>query len=663
MLLAVTSGLWAQNQARGLQVTHRHGQTFLTWKELSRAQGERYRIYRSPLPIRNPSDLGFSQVLAERGRGSGWHSFLGQGYVLAANGQPLAAGTGFLVVTTPKLRCSYYAVTTVIAKVENTGLGKGNSSGPILESVAPLRPVLQAVKDKGRDQHWVHFAPAVSTRFVQAQSAQIGRVFDYRIWVDRATAGPRPVLFFLHPKGASYRSWTRMDWAPRNAVQIFCDDKNPPGGNDFWFGYRDQYPNTPSASSVVIDYSERRLLWTLDQVIGDRQFLCDSSRVYAIGASLGAIAAVGLGTRHADRFAAAGGLLPAFSLTHSDFALGNEVSALFGAPSLDLASSLGPKVYSLFDAVANVQKLRAKGIAPMRFTFGRSDTVTGWADKPPMIRAAQNARQPLQFYWDYRTHSSLGAWSTLESKLFAELMQIRLDRPCPAFTHLSLDDDPGPGDRFKGDAVGTVGGYAQFDPATAFESNSLVRLDVGLRSDRRRRDYAPAARGFVDLSFRRLRSFSVTPGYYLVRSRPLQGSGVIEERVIAPDANAVLTVSRLELERGFRRIELSRYQPKLPELRFSGTLKHGGSLGMQLLAAPRSIALLILGSKASSIATRFGTWGIADPMVLWSGLVPKNGIAELLIDLPADPKLRGLKLLGQGFAHPKLSGVAKATLR
>ena len=100
-------------------------------------------------------------------------------------------------------------------------------------------------------------------------------------------------------------------------------------------------------------------------MLADRQLLCDSSRVYAIGASLGAIAAVGLGTRHADRFAAAGGLLPAFSLTHADFALGQEVAALFGAPSLGLRSSLGPKVYDVFDAAANLTGLRAQGVAPI----------------------------------------------------------------------------------------------------------------------------------------------------------------------------------------------------------------------------------------------------------------------------------------------------------
>jgi hypothetical protein len=519
-LFATASLGLAQSQVTALNVAHRSGQSFLTWSELPSNQGESYRVYRSSTPLNNASQLANAELLIELPRGSGQHPDLQQGYVIQQGGSPLPADTGLLVVTAPSLGARYYAVTTVVGGTENQTLSNQNSSGQVPEIPAPPRPILQITTDKGRDRHFVHFASSVTTAYVKAQAGLYGRVFDYRVWVDTSFPGPRPVLVFLHPKGTSYRTWPTMDWAPANAVQIFCDDKNVPTGHDFWLGYHEDYPSAPGPSTVVVDYSERRLLWTIDQVLGDLSLSCDSSRVSAIGASLGAIAAVGLATRHPDVFAACGGLLPAFSFTHNDFALVAETAALYGTPQQALASSIGPSIYDVFDAISRIAERRGSGVAPMRFTFGRADTITGWEDKPPFIQAAKQARLPVQCYWDMRAHSSLGSWSTLEGTLFAELMEIRLDRPYAALSNVSNDDDPGPGNRFVGDLVGTTGGYTRFDPSTASETGSKLRVDVALTDDPNRLDHAPSNRAFADLTFRRVRSFPILPGQYYLAPQP-----------------------------------------------------------------------------------------------------------------------------------------------
>lgn len=673
LFVAVLAGAAAApaqtSQASDLRAEHRNGQTFLSFKEATSTPApEGYNVYRSITPIRTKSDLTRATLVGTVPKGSGKNQRAGGMFLLEAGGTPLQPGEGYLFVTATENRAFYYAVTAVTGGQENTSVvvgSRGNSSDPVRETVAPVKPVLQSVTG-GSDRRYVHFLPAISNAAVKAQTNRRGRALNYRVYYDASRSGPRSVYVFLHQRAGSYKT-APLPFPPANAVQVFLDDDNPPAVHDLWFGYHEFFAQA-APKGTVRSYTEERILWTLAQVQNDPAVQADKNRVYCIGASFGAMGSLAMGVRYADVFAAVGGLVPAFGLTHSDFSLKADTNALFGTPTQNLPTNLGARIYDLFDYATLVSKLRATGTAPMFFTLGRGDGVTGWTEKPAFFRAAHRARQPMAFYWDLRTHAGTGAWSALETKLFQELTQIRLDRPLPAFSNLTLDDDPGPGDRTKGDLVGTMAGYVTFDPATASETTAKVVLDIGLKNDPTRLDYAKQAIAYTDLTWRRLRKFPVQAGkYYRVQARKKGTTPVLEERVVTPDASGLLTVPMLAVERDMRTVEIEPW-PTVPEMHLGGDARIGGVLAVSLSTAKGQFAVITIGGIEGSLKTQWGVWNIMDPIVLWGGATPVSGHLEALARLPNEPRLRGVRalaqaLIGSTFENIRISNLARITLR
>jgi len=400
-------------QVHSLQVKVRHGQSFLTWPEITgNGAPDSYAVYVSPRAIRTQQDLAKATLLGVVPKGSYWSRRAGAPWVLESGplkpGKPLAKGQGFFVSTARSFGNRWYAVLARRRTAENRYLG-GNVSQNILEKPQPTRPILQRILRGGRELHYAHFCPGGSTRFEAAMTNREGRGFLYRIVMDPGSKGPRPLVLVLHSRGRSFLAFPYLGWLPKNAVQVLVDDDEVNPVHSMWFGYHTGFGKGQGAKGLVVDYTEQRILWTVDQVLDDQRFQIDPARVYAIGASLGAIAAVGLGLRHGDRFAAVGGVDPAFGVQHADFSLKAEVSTLFGTPAQNLTTVDGGGIYDLFDYTKRYGGLTGRGSIPMLFTFGRSDIVTGWADKAPFVRAVQKARLPISMYWDLRAHAFAGA--------------------------------------------------------------------------------------------------------------------------------------------------------------------------------------------------------------------------------------------------------------
>jgi hypothetical protein len=73
--------------------------------------------------------------------------------------------------------------------------------------------------------------------------------------------------------------------------------------------------------------------------------------------------------------------------------------------------------------------------------------------------------------------------------------------------------------------------------------------------------------------------------------------------------------------------------------------------------------MMFIGGVPTLLPTPWGNLEIADPFVLWSGLIPANGIAEFMLNLPNDPGLSGLVILGQGLVFPQLTPRTQVLLR
>ena len=652
--------LKAQSQASSLSLSHRFGQTFVVWKEGTGAQApDSYNVYASTSPIKTAGDLSKAKLLGVVPKGSFMNQRLGSPFLLKKGGTPLGTNQGFLVLTPKVAGKRYFAVLGSLKGKENRSLNlgtNGNSKGPVLETTAPPKPVLQKTTTGGKEHWYVHFAPAEGRAGLPDQANSLGRAFNYRLYFDPKKTGKRPVVFLLHGHSQTFKSTAIPSWTPQDAILVFPDDDNPPVSHSLWFGYHEKYGSSPPQGKVI-DFTERRLLWLLDEVLADPRFKADPNRVYAMGLSFGAVGALGLGLRHPDRFAAVGGLVPAFGVEHQDFRFGREIQTLFGSKAQDLPTSQGPKIYDLLNFTAQLAVRRKTGVAPMRFFVGRADVTNGWTEKPAFFRSALRNKQPGSFYWDYRTHSTSGAWTPLEQTLLREMTELRLDRPLPVLSNLSLDNNPGNGSPIVGDGIGCMGGYARVIPSSITESSSVLQFDISLRSDSRRLDYAKLPLARVDLTMRRLKSFKVVPReIYRLQVRAKGKTRVLEERVVIPDADGLLTFSQVEISRAeVRSVSISKLSPPLPFAHAGGAIHLQGTVFLTLHAAKMAPALVMIGSKKVKVQTAFGVWRIGDPIFVWGGLLPSTGEVVIPGTIPGIPSLKGVKILVQGMVGAKFT--------
>lgn len=653
----------AQN-AQDVRAEFRFGQTFITWREVAATPSPTvYRVYRSATPIAASTDLVASELLGEVRAGSYYNVRAHRPFLLNEAGRPLKQGEGFLVTTVPTNRTSYYAVTASWHGFENQTIDTsrgGNTTASVFESAMQTRPVRQAIL--GNAEEFVQFLPERSNGFARAETNRPGRALNFQVIVDRTKSGPRPVVLVFHSRGGTWKT-ARIDaLVPDNAIQIAFDDDNDPYLTSLWFGYHEGFPGP--VTGKVQDYTERRIMRTLGDILADTSLQADPMRVYAYGISFGAMAALGLGTRYPDIIAASAGTVPAFGITHSDFALTSDILQLFGSQAQDLDTNLGEKIYDIFDYPAQLAARNGTGVAPMWFTCGRADGVTGWSEKPAFFRATRANEQPIRFYWDTRSHATTGSWTALEADLVREMFDVRLDRPVPVFQATQIDDDPGDGNRLVGDPIGTFGGYVTYDATTARETVAKVEFVCSLRSDATRLDNAKVSSTFADITLRRLKLFPISPTQtYHMRSFDVSSNTLVEERYFVADLSGRLSLDQVGISKQARRIEIVAAPQTGPSTHVGGSITPGGLLVLSLRSAPSQPAIVLYGTVAAQLATPWGTLGMSDPQIAWGGLTPANGYVRLATGIPPNPTLRGLKLLGQGLVGQQLTNVSSALVR
>ena len=165
-------------QVTALRVSHRAGQTFITWREVGashadpaplaeqvdkwRAQPDvvKYRVYRSTAPI---AALERATLIAEVPQLSGWNTAhegrrstaVARRYVVREGEPPLSLDHGVTVYSPASAGEAYYAVTAFLNGREQRGISTENvTSGPVREIVGPGEPVLQR-RDERRDFMYV----------------------------------------------------------------------------------------------------------------------------------------------------------------------------------------------------------------------------------------------------------------------------------------------------------------------------------------------------------------------------------------------------------------------------------------------------------------------------------------------------------------------------
>jgi hypothetical protein len=120
--------------------------------------------------------------------------------------------------------------------------------------------------------------------------------------------------------------------------------------------------------------------------------------------------------------------------------------ALWGAPERMPRMSDGRAVYDMLDFRKRLGGGDLRSLPPLQVISGRSDSVVGWRQGLPSMRAADSLASGIVFFWDERGHStsSRHPWSPQQHAV--DLARYRSNRSWPAFsrvsTNASVERDP-----------------------------------------------------------------------------------------------------------------------------------------------------------------------------------------------------------------------------
>jgi len=456
-------------QAGGLEVLHRAGQTFITFKEiddpvgrdeiswgtagailrdLRRRRETRYCIYRSPKRI-TAANVHQAQLLAEveplscwnfHGRNIArgidefiatagalqWHQWNPFGgatvdgdfgrdcpidrFVIAEGRRRLPRGTGLYVHTAGRNENAHYAVVTRVDGVENTvDFGPGNSlQRPVVESVAEPEPVLQGELPK---MPFFNYHQQRLHYVCWVGPPYSNRPYDYHNWsvgVPDRLGKSVPMELNLHRDGYAY--W-RTHYRIEPGSIVLCPHDFPLA--TWWFGYHEAHGTLrPWRGGPIRNYTEKRLLRFIDWAAG--KWPVDRRRILVTGCNGGASGggALHLGLRYPDVFnmVVAG---------HGDarYAPTEHIEKLWGRAAWGLKTESGISVWDELDLVRTVKAAPPDAELPLvSMTYGQQQET---ADA--LVEALVAARRAVL------THTAWGGNRFIPVSAKATNAAVRLD--------------------------------------------------------------------------------------------------------------------------------------------------------------------------------------------------------------------------------------------
>jgi len=564
----------------GLTARPFHGQTFLTWSSPP-GTGWSYHVYRATTP---PQGGGISHyALVGSVLDSTWcdrrcSSLIGYSYSYTMpDGSHLAAGQGLFVNTPGAAATAWYAVTCDSATVPAdtvTVPGVNATASGVLEIPDRPQPVWQRKLTVARvtgDVYTLWTSDHDSPWFPEMCNRP-SIPYDCAV-VPGAPGGWQALMFYPHVRGGNFLSLTNGTGTPGEWVLTMDDYMPTAEGNTFWFGYNEGFDitarsNSTPTSGFVVDYTMRRVVFTLEWARSTLPI--DTTRVYAIGYSMGAIGALFTTLRLPDLIAGA-------MFAHGVFDFGFEADPdaacsfnpsgaqrwscdhLFGTVQEDLPTPEGERTFDVLDANYLVKELANAGraVPPIVSFSGRYDTTTGWAEKPIFFRTMHSTREGGMFFFDTSTHNggALSAWAPMGN--FGYVYRYRSDRSFPALSNCSTDLNPGDGHAASGDSVGTINGYVEWDTTTIVDSRLVWGIRLTLRDLATRWGTLRAPDSLsVDVTPRRLQQFRIQPETPVQYSLTDAGGVLFASGAALSDAHGVVTIPAVTVRRSGTRLAL-----------------------------------------------------------------------------------------------------------
>ncbi len=636
MVCAVFAGALASAEVREIEVRHRAGQTFLTWRELA-GPDVRYRVYRSERPLRTAQDLDGADLLGEvddrssRNQGRSLASGVERTWILSSGGAALAANQGLFVHTVQRhTKHAHYAVTSVIAGNENrTLVPDGNTNRlSMVETVTAPEPVLQTSGPEG--ELWGHWVGDRDTPFLPALSPWPSRGFNF-LFQRGTAAGPHALVVRLHAAGQAYtQAWPQRFEIPADVDSLALSDLVPYTSWSVWFGSHELMPGTPTADTRVWNYTQQRMLWELDWMTARLGAEHDPERVYVVGGSMGAIGGMYLLGEQPERFAAALLRNGLYDLEATDYRNPGLFQSLFGSFGLELRTRDGLSILERTNAVFMAGQEPAREWPVLRTLSGRMDETVGWMSAVGLFEGLARVGRPAVHYFDERTHNPNGYWKGLERALLKRTFQTRRDRPSLRFSDCTLDDDPGHGGRTEGDLVGTINGYLDYDPLTASADANALDFDVYLRA-LGALDDAPRERAWAGLGPWRTGPFAPEAGepvLYTLRA----GGVLVDEHLLFADAYGRVRTPPVPLDTSRRACRFERGAPAAPRTLFVGAAPIAGDDLQVVLRGAHGRPWLLVVSAGNALEP--SPLPAFQNLIVRSGVFGASGLADLWLPLP-----------------------------
>jgi len=581
VLLVRADAVGAQRQATGLTARHQAGQTLLTFKEVDPPVTQdriavkqfkklrqeidaekkiRYRIYRSDSPITSVDKL---KPVAKVPPLTCWNAdyygiypkpeHMALRYVVQDGKDPVPPGTGIVAHKPARAGEAYYAVTIVIDGKENTSIGESNSlRSPVQERVGQGVPVLQRVEKPERFNYVKNPTLHYYVRWESPPNcAAHGKPYDYVAAVPPNLAKPAPVGIHLHCWGASlnggYGWWYKGD----DGHILIASNQIP---YDWWTGYHELYFEGPPSEDtwkqgVVRPYSQVRMFSFLDWVA--TQWDVDLTRTHVAGNSMGGSGSPMLAIRFPDRIAWATAWVGVHIPAKTPHFKGS-YERVYGKESWNVEFEEGNSVWDHFNDAWYLKKYPRKEIGLICFSNGKNDGGIGWPQAAQFYRALHDTRRPHLFVWGQGGH---GQRARLPISLSdrAMPMDLRTDQSLPAFTHCSLDDDPGNGDPNDGDAEGQVNLYLYWETDDVVDQVDRWEMTVGLV------EKAPRDECTVNVTPRRRQQFKPQTGQRLRwTNTAMKDKREIQTGRVTVDQLGLITLEGVRVTKGKNRITISR---------------------------------------------------------------------------------------------------------
>jgi len=616
MVLAVATSASAQTNVRAWSAA---GQVFVVWRVDATAPLT-YDVYRSNTPVTSTAQATLAgRVFEPEWEGARLKLVSGSAtwrIPAAAGGTyQLAANEGLFVYTPRAGANEYFAVVkngiTAISTTNRTTAPVAVAFDPVN---APVTCHLQLSGTTTRGYPYRTYAMWVDGRDdpndarpdfpVMANAAKHGAPHVFSVFEPLAglPSGPFPAVICLHGGGQVGSHW---QWAPESVhyanteatpvggITVAMDDRlfistngvvnldRPTNWFGWWPGMNPTTNGVPPNNAVVVPYTMRRLMWTMDWLQTRSPYAVDPQRTAIMGNSMGGAGTLLLSRWRPERFSAATAFVPQHYTPETG-------QRLFGSPTQNLATTeLGPtglplRVNDFFDPAVRLSPGQ-RDYCLTRIFRGRRDEAVEWGPLTiGLFNSMTAARWGTHLYWDNRDHTAsdwttddpqnpgvdIGEWvSPIRTQRSGAPYQARFraSQSYPGFFNddqnaISPGRQPtlGNGSPDDGTPWGTWGGYFDWDVDTIFDTPTGWACSVFLVGQSAVSvDNFPGTTATTSVNIRKPRQFRPAPGASIAWAlRDDRTDVVIQSGTSTAEAEGLIVITGLIIPKDPQRVRL-----------------------------------------------------------------------------------------------------------